>query len=429
MKKMTFNLKIYTNFIIFLGFSFLFLGIKNYNFTTKPEDIIFFTLLVIIAESFSIELKAEKSFTLSVMFAIGLSIVIIFNPFMASIITFLGLFCRMKYIKYKGLIMFSDSFYKNLFNGCAYAVCATVSGLVYYFCSLKFNLMLTKINIVGAISATLTYITLNLIIFILLMTILEKAKFKDIFLEHVWIAKNMLAIAPLGVIIALAYLNFGKFAVVLFFVPLLLARYSFKLYMDMRHVYFETISALSNAMEAKDQYTQGHSYRVADYAVGIAEQMNLRSNIIEQIKTAATLHDIGKIGVADSILNKEGNLEDNEYLMIQKHPEIGAKILAGVDFLAEVANIIKYHHERYDGRGYPEGLKGAEIPIEASILAVADAYDAMTSDRPYRRAMDQSVAVKILIRESGSQFNPIVVKAFQEYLNKNKKFEVISNVS
>ncbi|WP_198153271.1 HD-GYP domain-containing protein [Thermotalea metallivorans] len=200
-----------------------------------------------------------------------------------------------------------------------------------------------------------------------------------------------------------------------------MARYSFILYMDMRHVYFETIKALANAVEAKDKYTIGHSYRVADYAVGIAEHMGFRQDTIDRIKTAAILHDIGKIGISDSILNKPGKLEDNEYFVIQKHPEIGAKILSEVDFLGDVSKIIKYHHERFDGKGYPEGLQGAEIPIEASILSVADAFDAMTSDRPYRKAMDQSTAMNILLKEAGVQFNPIVVKAFRDYLHRNRE--------
>ena len=426
MKKMPLDLKIYTNLIIILGMYLLFLGIINYNETTKVFDLVFFAILAIITESLSIQLKEDTA--LSVVFAIGLATVLIFDPFIASIITFFGILFRLEYIKDNGLRIFSNSFYIDLFNGCAYAICATISGLVYNFSSQYFNFMLNKINIIGTISATLTYVLINSIIYILLMTIIEKSRFKEILNNHAWAIRNMIAISPLGVIIALAYLNFGKFAVVLFFGPLLLARYSFKLYLDMRHVYFETIRALSNAMEAKDKYTNGHSYRVADYAIGIAEQMGLKSNKIDQIKTAAILHDIGKIGIADAILNKAGRLEENEYIMIQQHPDIGAKILSEVDFLTEVSSIIKYHHERYDGKGYPQGLTGVEIPIEAAILAVADAYDAMTSDRPYRTAMDGNVAIKILWRESGSQFNPIVVKAFQEYLN-GKKLRVISNAS
>ena len=426
MQKMDLNLRIYTNSIIILGFCLLGIGIINYDQTTKMINILFFAILAVITESSSIKLKEDTA--LSVVFAIGLATVLIFDPFVASIITFFGILCRVEYDKEKGFSIFKHSIFKDLFNGCAYSICAGISGLVYSFSFQYFPLMLNKINIAGTILATLIYVLINSLIYILLMTIIEKGSFKEVLTSHFWAIRNMLAIAPLGVIIALAFLNFGKFAVILFFVPLLLARYSFKLYMDMRHIYFETIKALSNAMEAKDKYTNGHSYRVADYAVGIADQMNLSSNRVDQVRTAAILHDIGKIGIADAILNKTGRLEDNEYLAIQQHPQIGAKILSEVDFLTEVANIIKYHHERYDGKGYPEGLTDSRIPIEASILAVADAYDAMTSDRPYRKAMDSSVAMKILFKESGTQFNPIVVRAFQEYLN-SKKIEVISNVS
>ena len=188
----------------------------------------------------------------------------------------------------------------------------------------------------------------------------------------------------------------------------------------MKSVYFETIKALSNAVEAKDEYTKGHSYRVAQYAVGIAQEMGLTYEVVDKINTAAILHDIGKIGISDTILNKPDNLSDEEYMRIQNHPEIGAKILFEVDFLKDVAEIIKHHHERYDGKGYPLHLEGNNIPLEASILAVADAYDAMTSDRAYRKAMNSTIAYKIIIKESGKQFDPRVVESFMKYMKKHK---------
>jgi len=226
---------------------------------------------------------------------------------------------------------------------------------------------------------------------------------------------------------ALAYINYGWFALLLFYGPLLLARYSFKLYLDMRNIYFETIKALSNAIDAKDHYTNGHSHRVAHYSEVIARKMGLTGKSIDIIKTAAILHDIGKIGIEDHILNKPSHLTDNEFYLIKQHPSIGAKILEDVDFLGEVSRIIKSHHERYDGKGYPNGLKEGEIPIEASILAVADAFDAMTSNRPYRKAMTFNAAINIIDGESGKQFNPIVVKTFKDIMKENR--EMLINVS
>lgn len=427
MKGMPLKLKAYTLFIIALGMIVLYFGFVN----IKPEEIsgvIFFIVLGAIAESLTI--KLDRNMCVSMGFAIGLAAALIFRFNVISIVAFLSLLLWVEYKEGKLIHIFNSSAYKRIFNGSAYAISLTLVGLTYNMVTVRYEVLtFLNFNILGIICSVLIYILVSILIYAILMSILENMPITKTIKENTWLAVNILGLSPLGILIAAAYQNYGWFAVVIFFGPLLIARYSFKLYLDMRHVYFETISALSNAMEAKDQYTQGHSYRVADYAVGIAEQMGLKANKIEQIRTAATLHDIGKIGVADSILNKNGKLEESEYVLIQKHPELGAKILSGVDFLVEVANIIKYHHERCDGKGYPEGLTDAQIPIEAAILAVADAYDAMTSDRPYRRAMDQSVAIKILLKESGSQFNPIVVKALQEYLSKNKKFRVISNVS
>jgi len=412
--------------IILLGIVFVYQGILDMGISIIPS-MIFLIILNSIAESLAIRFKGTSA--ISVSFTIGLAGVLIFKSYNVAIIGFTSMLLYVEYIDGKWHHIFNSSLYKRIFNCSAYALSLSVSVMGYNAITDFYpGTQLLGFSTIGIITAILTYILINTSIYVILMSLLETVTLGRIIQDNKWAVINVLALSPLGVIIAVAYNNYGWFGVVLFLGPLLLARYSFKLYIDMRHVYFETIKALSNAVEAKDKYTIGHSYRVADYAVGIAEQMGLSGNKVDQIKTAAILHDIGKIGVADSILNKPGHLEESEYTAIQQHPQIGAKILSEVDFLAEVSNIIKYHHERYDGKGYPEGLTAAEIPIEASILSVADAFDAMTSDRPYRKAMDQSVAARILIKESGTQFNPIVVRAFQEYL-KSIKIEVISHVS
>ncbi len=177
-------------------------------------------------------------------------------------------------------------------------------------------------------------------------------------------------------------------------------------------MYFETIRTLSNALDAKDEYTNGHSHRVAEYSVKIAEQLNLSPKEIETVKTAALLHDIGKIGIKDEVLNKPGKLDFKEFYEVQQHPEIGANIIKDVAALQRVSVIIRYHHERFDGNGYPDSINGDQLPIESAIIAVADAYDAMTSDRSYRKAMSHEAAVEIIRSASGSQFHPEVVDVF-----------------
>lgn len=419
MKEMSVKLKLYTGFVILLGIISIIWGIKSFH-PPIMTSIVFFACLGIVSESLGIRVQGAAA--ISVSYAIGLGAVLVFKSPVVAIIGFLSMLLFIEKIDGRIVHIFNSSIYKRVFNGSAYAVSLLISSIVYdIFSNYYKSLRLLDFSIPGIIMSVLCYIFINTLIYLILMAFLESKSVYNLLKDNIWAIINLVAISPLGVVTAIVYKNYGWFAVLLFFGPLLVARYSFKLYMDMRHVYFETIKALANAVEAKDKYTIGHSYRVADYAVGIAEHMGFRQDTIDRIKTAAILHDIGKIGISDSILNKPGKLEDNEYFVIQKHPEIGAKILSEVDFLGDVSKIIKYHHERFDGKGYPEGLQGAEIPIEASILSVADAFDAMTSDRPYRKAMDQSTAMNILLKEAGVQFNPIVVKAFRDYLHRNRE--------
>ena len=140
--------------------------------------------------------------------------------------------------------------------------------------------------------------------------------------------------------------------------------------------------------------------------------MLFRSESVQNIKTASILHDIGKVGINDSILNKATKLSQAEFVEIMKHPSIGADIISKVDFLKDITTIVKHHHERFDGKGYPDGLSGGEIPIEAAVLTIADSYDAMTSDRPYRKALTADEAFEELRKNAGTQFHPQLVETF-----------------
>lgn len=191
-----------------------------------------------------------------------------------------------------------------------------------------------------------------------------------------------------------------------------------QLYQSLRQSYLDTIRTLVSAIEAKDPYTSGHSERVRKLALKIAKALRLPKEKIEALDYAGYLHDIGKIGISDAILTKRDTLTDYEYKIIKKHPMIGHNILRHAHHLAGACEIIRYEHERYDGNGYPNGLRKKQIPIGARIIAVADAYDAMTTDRPYRRAMSKEEAIKRLKEESGTQFDPKVVKAFLKIMRK-----------
>ncbi len=180
--------------------------------------------------------------------------------------------------------------------------------------------------------------------------------------------------------------------------------------------YQDVIRALVTTLEAKDKYTRGHSDRVTEYAVLIGKKLGLAGEDLTKLYCGAILHDIGKIGIDEGILNKPLTLGDEEITRIKKHPEIGAKIVSSIDSLNNIAPAVLYHHERYDGTGYPFGLKGSEIPLHARIIAVSDAFDAMSSVRSYRTPVSREAAIKEIISGAGTQFDPGVVKALVEEL-------------
>jgi response regulator RpfG family c-di-GMP phosphodiesterase len=184
---------------------------------------------------------------------------------------------------------------------------------------------------------------------------------------------------------------------------------------ELRRLFMGSIKALAQALEAKDEYTQGHSERVAGVAVGIAQYLSLGEGEINDMWLAGFLHDIGKIGIRESVLNKPGKLTASEWELIQQHPVLAERILCPIEELGEVIRIVRHHHERFDGSGYPDGLTGSDIPLGARILSVADAYDALTSKRPYRDALPHEEAVAVLEEAAGTQFDPVIVRAFLSF--------------
>lgn len=185
-----------------------------------------------------------------------------------------------------------------------------------------------------------------------------------------------------------------------------------RLYEEQQQTYLNTVQALVSAIEASDAYTRGHSERVTRYSLALARHLNLDPDALRRLEQAAILHDIGKIGIGTYLLHKEGKLSAADIEVLRQHPTIGVRILEPIQFLKGVREVIEQHHERFDGKGYPHGLAAHDIAIEARILAVADTYDAMTSDRPYRKALSHDTAITEIRDHSGTQFDPEVAFAF-----------------
>jgi len=203
---------------------------------------------------------------------------------------------------------------------------------------------------------------------------------------------------------------------------------------ELRNAYVQTIGALANAVDAKDTYTRGHSERVGVYASKVAREMGHKKDFIERVYISGLLHDVGKIGVRDTVITKPDRLTAEEYEEIKQHPEIGAKILEPVDFLADVAPCVRHHHEWFDGsdRGYPLRLRGEAIPLPARMILVSDTVEAMTSDRPYRKALPLEAVFSELNKFSGTQFDPACVQAIvrlmeregESFIRSDQKFDI-----
>ena len=196
-----------------------------------------------------------------------------------------------------------------------------------------------------------------------------------------------------------------------------------KLIDDLKELFSGTIKAIMGALDARDSFTSGRSRRITYYSVKIANKMNLPTVDVGKIELAGMLHDIGMIGVSDDILYKIGALNQEEYDQIKKHISYSVKILEDIKQLRDVVEIIKYHHEKYDGSGYPSGIKGDEIPVGSRIIALADAFDSIVSNRIYRNRLDYSDALQEIKNNSGTQFDPAVVAAFEECFD-----EIISTI-
>jgi len=369
------------------------------------KGLFFFTALTLLAEAMPVRLPRGEA-GVSIGFVFIFASLIIYGPNVSTWVATIGTISLRE-------VMGKISLEKTLFNRAQLAICGAASGLVYVYGGGVPGTLVLPGTIPALAASAFVYMFLNVTLMVVVMAMAQKLSPVGMWLVNFrWLVPNYLALAPLGVLLARVYLYIGEFGVILFFLPLMLARHSFQRFIDMRDVYLSTVQALAAAIDAKDPYTRGHSDRVTKYAVATARRMKLPEDQVEILQYVALLHDMGKIGIKDSILNKPGKLLEDEFAEIKKHPVIGAGIASEIKFLSKGAETVRHHHEWYNGSGYPDGLRGEDIPLGARILAVVDAYDAMTTDRPYRKALAQEEAVAELKRGSGTQFDPQIAEEF-----------------
>jgi putative nucleotidyltransferase with HDIG domain len=375
------------------------------------RDLIFWAILAILTES--LVLKLPSGMGLSVGLAVSLAALLSHGPFVATIVTGCSFLFRVISIGAKGKVahLLNTSPYKTLFNTAQGILSIGVAGMVFTLLGGKAG----QFNVFLAVQVVFLYTVLNSMIMSAFFSLLKgEPFFRTWFGNMRGLLFNLIFVGMMGVILFLAYNSYGIGAVLLFLGPLLLARFSFKQYTDLRETYVETIKAFNKFTEAKDVYTGEHSTRVEIYAVELAKSMGFNEQRVENVRMAAILHDIGKIGISDNIIKKQSGLDRAEYEQIKLHPGIGADILQNVHFLKDVSNIIRQHHEKFDGTGYPKGLKGEEICTESAILALADVYDAITSNRSYRKPLSYEEAQHEIAVNAGTQFNPQIARKFLE---------------
>ena len=406
-KKTTIKLYTYITFITLFAVLLLVYLIEKYPISDYSLLIVF-SVLSAIAETFLIPLP--KIGAVSVSFALTYSAILLTDPLTAAIITASGILFRCPYVDGRGRVhIFNNPIYKTVFNISQYIINAGVAGLIYVYVDKLFDFGFEFFNPLAGTVCLIVYLLLNSFFMASLMSILLRENLYYIWKNYLLGFFNIALVSLLGIVIAFSYDSYGSGGILLFFIPLMFARYTFKLYLDMRKNYFETLNVLVRAIEASDPYTSGHSMRVSAYAEAIAKQVGLPQSKIDLIRSAALLHDIGKIGIDKNILNKTGRLEKEEFETIKSHPEIGATIIADLSYLSNISNIIRHHHERNDGKGYPDGLSHDNIPLETSILTIADSFDAMTTNRPYRSSLSLESALQEIKNNQGTQFNPDIV--------------------
>jgi len=369
----------------------------------------YWIVLTLVASALPVRLP-QGTFA-SVSFAPIIAAVVLGGPVAAGVVAVLG---TTEGRELRGRV----PWYGTLFNHAALLISAVAAGVVFDG-SISFTQSVegtagALLSFVGLLVAGAVYYLLSGTLAVLAISLRTGVTARTVWAKDIGaIAPNLIGLVPLGFLMAQIFTlpnGVGWWATALFVVPLFTTRLAYHRYVETRELFEQTIGALANAVDARDRYTRGHSGRVSRIAEAMSRVMKLPEPEIEIIKWAGLLHDVGKIGIRDNILLKEGPLDREERILMNQHPTIGAEIVAPARQLAAEAPLILTHHEWFNGSGYPAGVEALDIPRGARILGVADAYEAMTSARPYRKTpLSHEIAIGELRKFSGIQFDPEIV--------------------
>jgi putative nucleotidyltransferase with HDIG domain len=388
----------------------------------EPRTLVVFGVLALVLQLFSFEVYGRGSMSVS---AVGFLAAAFSLPVGAAV--WIAVVAALaQWIRRRGAL------HKAIFDAANFALSMGAAAILYSFVDPGHPY--TQLFVGTA--AGIVYSAINHGMLCLAMSLSEGTGFRDVWLERFhWARHHILVFGPLAVALSIAYVKLGVIGLLAFALPPAVLVMSVRQYLErtrlaveeirkaneelreanaaVRKTMLATIAALSRSMEAKDYYTGGHTERVSLLAVALARRLGYSGTDLDAVEIGALLHDIGKIGIPERILHKPGPLDEKEWEVMKEHPKISEYILSGVDLPEVVLEIARSSHERMDGAGYPDGLAGESIPLPARIVLVADAFDALTSDRPYRRARSPRAAMEEIQTHSGTQFCPRVVAALQ----------------
>ena len=412
---LAFILAVFATFLLLEGYVIL-----RYGFSLPPPGLSWFDLLfwaALVFWSVRVEVRLPLSASMSHLFLFALALVVLTPPWLAPVWVFL--------FQYSG-----NTWYKQLFNRSQDALATLAAALIWGLFQAN-PLYLGTLDLSAGVAiglAALAFFTVNVGLVSLVIHLANGTPLLEVWRKNYgWFPISYFLLSPLALFLARAYEtpllgNWGGWTILVFLIPLYYSRFYWDEKVRLEQAFDATLEVLMHALEAKEPETRMHSERVADIARDLARLVYQDEAKAQEIYRAARLHDIGKIGIPEALVLKADKLTPEEYRIVQSHTTLGAELLKPAEKVAFgplVYNVILHHHERWDGRGYPKELAGHEIPEEARIVGLADAYEAMTAGRPYRPAKSSEEALKEIQDLSGIQFDPKLVKLFTQLWHQN----------
>ena len=391
------GLLFYVFLIFIMGLFSLVFALFRYRNISLLGTIIF-GLLIFTSDNLSAPLP--KTGSVSVNFGISLASLIIFGPSTALIVTLISIFNIKELVK-------RVPYYKHFFNAGQYLLSFSAAAILFelFYDRSRTNFFYAR-NIWLILLVTYIFFILNTALTAGAISLSSGVDILNVWIfNFAWLIPFQFFLSAMAIAIAFLYQRYSPFTIIFTSLPLIIAQYTYLLRIKERRTILNSIMQIVKIIEAKDVYTAGHSMRVAGYSEKIARGMRLNEYDIEVVKNLANLHDIGKIQIDLSILNKKTVLSNKDWAEIRKHPVISYEVVKHIDFLRDKAIAILYHHERIDGKGYPFGKMEEDIPLFARILSVADSYDAMTTERPYKKALTYEQSLDELEKNKGGQFD------------------------